>query len=56
MFIFDAPFISFHFTSTQPKQSLFAEGVKHMGGKKIHGQSVPDFQYRHALYVINRFV
>lgn len=35
-------------------QSLFDEGVKQMGGRRANGLSLPDFQYRHALYVINR--
>lgn len=37
-------------------QSLFDEGVKQMGGRRSNGLSLPDFQYRHALYVINRYV
>ena len=27
-----------------------------MGGRKISGLALPDFQYRHAIYVINRWV
>ena len=30
-------------------QSLFEEGVKQMGGRKVAGFALPDFQYRHSL-------
>jgi tetratricopeptide (TPR) repeat protein len=35
-------------------QSLFDEGLRLMGGKKLNGLAMPDFQYRHAIYVLNR--
>lgn len=50
--------LSLHIAQTMRdlSQSLFAEGVRLMGNKKIQNLSLPDFQYRHALYVINRYV
>jgi tetratricopeptide (TPR) repeat protein len=37
-------------------QSLFDEGLKQMGGRRAGAQALPDFQYRHALYILNRYV
>ena len=37
-------------------QSLFDEGIKQMGGRRANGVALPDFQYRHSMYVMNRAI